>query len=67
MFYDQADHCITCGHRLDWPRDHHCDPKRLKKIEDSQKASTEHRQPREPTYGERLEIGDFISNLTEEE
>jgi hypothetical protein len=49
-------HCVACGEVYDGSN-HHCDPKRERKIESARKSHTNRKGAVEPKYGERLSLG----------
>ena len=60
--------CIACGARLDnWPNNHHCDEKAIKRIESSRKSHESYRGNRAPSEYERLAMGEFLKNLNGDE
>jgi hypothetical protein len=56
--------CVVCGkyigNRYGEGGNHHCDPKRLAKIDNSRKAHDELTGNREPSDAQRLSMGNFL-------
>jgi hypothetical protein len=53
---DETKHCVACG-ELMIDDDHHCDPKREAKIENTRRAHSQMGIERGRSFGERLSFG----------